>query len=108
MPHGPGAHEVYRIAVKRANTGRGGSRHMWNLETGLLAPVLADVYVQRMLALRPDGKVLAGPVYEKEKVLMAEIDLAQVRQESMTLDVSGHYARPDAFEFRIIRHARPT
>lgn len=34
LPHGPGAHEVYRIAVKRADPGRGGSRHMWSLETG--------------------------------------------------------------------------
>jgi len=34
LPHGPGAHEVYRIAVKRAAPGRGGSRHMWGLETG--------------------------------------------------------------------------
>src|SRR6185295_7528856 len=55
----------------------------------------------------PDGKVLAGPVFEKEKVLLAEIDLSHVREESMTLDVSGHYSRPDAFEFRTIKHARP-
>ena len=34
LPHGPGAHEVYRIAVKRAAPGRGGSRHLWSLETG--------------------------------------------------------------------------
>ncbi len=34
LPHGPGAHEVYRIAVKRAAPGRGGSRYMWGLETG--------------------------------------------------------------------------
>jgi vanillate O-demethylase ferredoxin subunit len=34
LPHGPGATEVYRIAVKRAQPGRGGSRHMWSLETG--------------------------------------------------------------------------
>jgi vanillate O-demethylase ferredoxin subunit len=34
LPHGPGANEVYRIAVKRAAPGRGGSRFMWNLETG--------------------------------------------------------------------------
>ena len=55
----------------------------------------------------PDGKVLAGPVFEKEKVLLAEIELNKVREESMTLDVSGHYSRPDAFEFRTIKHARP-
>ena len=30
----PGAAEVYRIAVKLAQPGRGGSRHMWSLETG--------------------------------------------------------------------------
>ena len=34
LPHGPGAAEVYRIAVKLAQPGRGGSRHMWSLETG--------------------------------------------------------------------------
>jgi ferredoxin-NADP reductase len=34
MPHGPGAREVYRIAVKRAEPGRGGSRFMWELDTG--------------------------------------------------------------------------
>ena len=34
LPHGVGAAEVYRIAVKLAQPGRGGSRHMWSLETG--------------------------------------------------------------------------
>ena len=33
-PHAPEAAEVYRIAVKRAQPGRGGSRHMWSLEMG--------------------------------------------------------------------------
>lgn len=59
------------------------------------------------MVVGPDGRVLAGPIFDREKVLLAEIDLDQVKQESMTLDVSGHYARPDAFEFRAIRHARP-
>ena len=34
LPHAPDAAEAYRIAVKRAEPGRGGSRHMWSLETG--------------------------------------------------------------------------
>ena len=34
LPHGPGAAEVYRIAVRRADPGRGGSRFLWCLETG--------------------------------------------------------------------------
>jgi vanillate O-demethylase ferredoxin subunit len=34
VPHGAGANDVYRIAVKRAAPGRGGSRYLWTLETG--------------------------------------------------------------------------
>jgi ferredoxin-NADP reductase len=34
LPQADGAAEVYRIAVKRAEPGRGGSRFMWGLETG--------------------------------------------------------------------------
>jgi len=34
LPHAPGADRAYRIAVKRAEPGRGGSRHLWGLETG--------------------------------------------------------------------------
>jgi len=60
------------------------------------------------MIVAPDGRVLAGPVFEREEIVTAEIDLAQVREESMTLDVSGHYARPDAFEYRVIRHPRPS
>lgn len=33
-PHATGARAVYRIAVKRAQPGRGGSRHLWSLERG--------------------------------------------------------------------------
>jgi len=60
------------------------------------------------MIVAPDGRVLAGPVFECQDVIIADIDLAQVREESMTLDVSGHYARPDAFEYRVIRHPRPS
>jgi ferredoxin-NADP reductase len=34
LPHEAAAADVYRIAVKRAQPSRGGSRHMWSLETG--------------------------------------------------------------------------
>lgn len=59
------------------------------------------------MIVAPDGRLLAGPVFEREEVIVADIDLAQVREENLTLDVSGHYARPDAFEYRVIRHPRP-
>ena len=49
--------------------------------------------------IAPDGSYLAGPVFDSEQILMAELDLGSIDQESMTLDVSGHYHRPDVFEF---------
>lgn len=54
----------------------------------------------------PDGNVVVGPVFEREETLLAEIDLRRVREESMTLDVSGHYSRPDCFEFRPVLRSR--
>jgi predicted amidohydrolase len=59
------------------------------------------------MIIAPDGKVLAGPVFDRDELVTAEIDLARVREESMTLDVTGHYSRPDCFEFRPIHHPRP-
>ncbi|MFD2786377.1 carbon-nitrogen hydrolase family protein [Hymenobacter rubripertinctus] len=48
----------------------------------------------------PDGTVLAGPVYDEEVILTAEIDLGDLLAERLTLDVAGHYARPDVFGSR--------
>ena len=38
----------------------------------------------------PDGSILAGPVYDEELIITAEIDLARLPEERMTLDVAGH------------------
>ena len=46
----------------------------------------------------PDAEILAGPVENEETLLVAEIDPSMVTRESMTLDVSGHYSRPDVFK----------
>ena len=54
----------------------------------------------------PDGKYIAGPVYEEPTILTAELDLRHAREESMTLDVTGHYHRPELFEFRPLRTGR--
>jgi nitrilase len=55
----------------------------------------------------PDGFVMVGPVFDREETIIADIELEKVKEESMTLDVSGHYSRPDCFEFRSILHPRP-
>ena len=54
----------------------------------------------------PFGEVLAGPVYDRECVLTAEIDLNEVVRGKFDLDVTGHYARPDVFQLRVDRQAK--
>lgn len=49
----------------------------------------------------PLGNVLAGPVYEEETILYADIDLADRARGRFDLDVNGHYGRPDVFELRV-------
>ena len=51
----------------------------------------------------PDGGYLAGPTFDEETVLFADLRLADIDRESMTLDTTGHYARPDVFEFSVTR-----
>jgi predicted amidohydrolase len=49
----------------------------------------------------PDGSLLAGPVFNEEEILTAELDLARIAEESLTLDVTGHYSRPDLFDVKL-------
>ncbi len=49
----------------------------------------------------PDGSYLAGPLYEEPGLLVAELDYGRNIEESMTLDVSGHYQRPELFAFAV-------
>jgi nitrilase len=56
--------------------------------------------------IAPNGAYVAGPVYDEPCILTADIDLARSREELMSLDVAGHYSRPDALELRVTR-ARP-
>jgi nitrilase len=49
------------------------------------------------LIVAPGGEVLAGPLEGEEGILTAEIDLGRVVEEKHSLDVAGHYSRPDVF-----------
>ncbi len=49
----------------------------------------------------PDGKYLVEPVFDEEKILLADLDLTAIDREIMALDVAGHYSRPDLFEFKM-------
>ena len=49
----------------------------------------------------PLGEVLAGPVHDREEILVAAIDLAEIVQARLDFDVVGHYARPDIFRLTV-------
>ncbi|KAF9649917.1 carbon-nitrogen hydrolase [Thelephora ganbajun] len=48
--------------------------------------------------ISPLGKVLAGPMYDQEGILTAELDMDDIVRGKFDLDVAGHYARPDIFQ----------
>jgi nitrilase len=45
--------------------------------------------------LGPDGAYLAGPLYDEEGILYAELDPARLAEERQRFDPAGHYHRPD-------------
>ncbi len=55
----------------------------------------------------PNGKVVAGPLHCEYGVLYADIDPAQSASQHRTMDVAGHYARPDIFTLTVNREPRP-
>jgi len=54
--------------------------------------------------LSPLGKTLAGPLFDGEGILYAEIDHREIIKSKMDFDVIGHYARPDIFQFKVRKH----
>jgi predicted amidohydrolase len=70
---------------------------------------LADGIVTNGLLLRggsavigPDGSYLVEPVYDREEVLVADLPLRRVTEEQLTLNVAGHYSRPDCYRLETI------
>jgi predicted amidohydrolase len=51
--------------------------------------------------IKPDGEYLAEPVFNQPGFVSAEIDLRKAISEAMTLDVAGHYSRPDIFTLQV-------
>jgi nitrilase len=53
------------------------------------------------VVVAPGGKIVAGPMHEQFGMLLADIDLERVGLAHRSLDVSGHYARPDIFRLQV-------
>jgi nitrilase len=56
--------------------------------------------------LAPDGDYLAGPMYDEEGILYAELDPDRLLEERQRFDPVGHYHRPDVLHLKV-RPNRP-
>lgn len=53
------------------------------------------------ILIRPSGKIAAGPLSRDKGILYAEYDLNEVIEGRRSLDVAGHYSRPELFELTV-------
>ncbi|HUZ85349.1 MAG TPA: carbon-nitrogen hydrolase family protein [Candidatus Baltobacterales bacterium] len=53
--------------------------------------------------VEPGGSVVAGPLHEQHGILYADCDPATASAAKRTLDVAGHYGRPDIFKLEVNR-----
>jgi nitrilase len=51
--------------------------------------------------INPFGQYLAGPLFGKPGILTAELDLNEIVQAKYDWDPTGHYNRPEIFDFKI-------
>jgi nitrilase len=108
----PTVHDLHQLASRHyAFEGR-----CFVLAVGLMMPV-EDLPVELVTGLRlqpgsgrwvenggsaiigPDSQYVLDPVFDREELLVADLDVTEIDRETMTLDVTGHYARPDLFRF---------
>lgn len=59
------------------------------------------------VVVKPFGGVVAGPMNKEKGILYAEIDPADARNARKSLDVTGHYGRPDLFHLEVDRSEKP-
>ena len=114
----PTVHETHQIASRHyALEGR-----CFVLAAGLLmkaadlpAPLLSETDLSKLpenilrggsCIIAPDGSFVTEPIFDEEAIITAELDLTMIDKEKMTLDVSGHYSRPDVFDFIVNRGSR--
>ena len=57
--------------------------------------------------ISPMGEVLAGPLFDEEGILTADLDLGEVTRARYDFDVAGHYARPDVFQLHVNERPMP-
>jgi len=115
----PTVHEMHQIASRHyAFEGRcfvlaaGLMMKANDLPIGLTATCESSATPEKLLLrggsciIAPDGSYVVEPVFDEETIITAELDLTLIDKEKMTLDVTGHYFRPDVFDLKLNRGPR--
>lgn len=55
------------------------------------------------VVVNPAGAVVAGPLHREKGILYADIDTEAAQRARRSLDVCGHYSRPDIFSLSVNR-----
>jgi nitrilase len=58
------------------------------------------------IVIAPGGEIQAGPMRNEQGVLYTEINTKSVAMARRTLDIVGHYARPDIFTLHVNTQAQ--
>jgi len=56
----------------------------------------------------PDGEFLAGPLWDEEGILYADLDPQRLYEERQRFDAAGHYSRPDVLRLSVQPISRAT
>ena len=59
------------------------------------------------LIVSPLGEILAGPNFDGECILTADLDLDDIARGKYDFDAVGHYARPDVFRLLVDESPKP-
>ncbi|MBO0951041.1 carbon-nitrogen hydrolase family protein [Fibrella forsythiae] len=52
--------------------------------------------------MSPMGEALAGPLWDQEGLLVADLDFSELIKSKLDFDCVGHYARPDIFQLNVV------
>ncbi len=110
----PKVHELHQVASRHyafegrcwviavgQQVGKGDMPELLSGQSGVLPEWLLN---GGSAIIDPRGRYLLEPQYDTDELIVCTIpDVHSRREEIMTLDVAGHYARPDVFHFSVNR-----